>query len=182
MSDEFEVPEQFVEVYRTVDAMITGRTPVSSYEEMRRDLTPLLVKVSLGGVTYRTCLMLSCLQQFDMYAALVGKTPVPGWLQSNSLGGFLCPDHAWLWPDHYPRWGQLSPVDWPEGGSGLVCTRPCEWSSGPVSHRRLAKELWRSHTRDIGEIKAYEDYAASRDAEDETFDQAMCQRRRFPEE
>lgn len=152
--EEFDLPEQFVEVFKTVDAMLTGHTPVADYEEMRALLKAPLIRAVQRGTTWRTCLMLDCLMQFDMMGALTGTQPAPGWLQGNSISGFLCPVHAWIWGDggHFPRWRQRPGVD----TSRVQLHCPCGWWSGPVTHRGLGTELWRGHAREVQEEKNFE--------------------------
>lgn len=194
LAEDFDLPEQFSEVFKTVADLVARKVVVDHYDELREHLTPILVRTVLAGTTFRHCMMLDCWKHFDMMKALTGEKTAPGWLQSRSLGGFLCPNHAWLWEDHYPTWGHLPETVLPgiQPRAGLVCHKPCRWTSGPVTHRGLAMEMWRSHAHDVQEARArektaqeveafkagYAAYVESRNAEDEAFDGAMRKRRR----
>lgn len=188
LAEDFDLPEQFSEIFKLVDSMLTMQLPVNDYETMRGHLTPVLVRTVLSGTTFRHCMVLECWKHFDMLAALTGDKAAPGWLQSRSLGGFLCPEHAWMWEEHHPGWGQLpeTVLTGVQPRAGFVCPKPCRWTSGPISHQGLAKELWRSHARDVLEAREREEagycaYAESRTEEDDAFDRMMHKRPRSGE-
>lgn len=147
MSEQSVHPQEFEDVLVLVSRMITGHVHVADDAGMRERLTPLLVRAAMAGTAFRHCMMLDCWSSLDLVKAYTGETPSPGWLQSTALGGYLCPDHAWLWEDHFPQWVR---EDRATRGQ-LAC--PCTWVSGPVTHRGLAKELWKSHAHEVRQAR-----------------------------
>jgi hypothetical protein len=149
--EEFDLPEEFLEVFKIVSNMLSGHIRVDDYDAMRERLKVPLIRTVLKGTTWRHCMMLDCFQVFDMMGALTGTQPAPEWLQGNSVSGFLCPQHAWLWRDgdHLPRWRQRPEVT--PARVQLHCV--CGWWSGSVTHRGLARELWVGHAWEIQEEK-----------------------------
>lgn len=150
MSEQSVHPQEFEDVLVLVSRMITGHVHVADDAGMRERLTPLLVRAAMAGTAFRHCMMLDCWSSLDLVKAYTGETPSPGWLQSTALGGYLCPDHAWLWEDHFPQWIR---EDRATRGQ-LAC--PCTWVSGPVTHRGLGKELWKSHAFGVVEDRDVE--------------------------
>lgn len=150
MSEQSVHPQEFEDVLVLVSRMITGHVHVADDAGMRERLTPLLVRLAMSGTAYRHCMMLDCMESLDLIGAYTGEVPAPGWVQSTALGGYLCPNHAWVWEGHFPQWvrHEFSP------GGQLTC--PCSWVSGAVSHRGLGKELWKSHAFGVVEDRDVE--------------------------
>ncbi|MGW2384453.1 hypothetical protein [Streptomyces sp. NPDC001658] len=97
----------------------------------------------------RTCLVPSCMRQFDVMSTMAGTTPRrpewsgKGWatLGSGSIfptGGHICPDHKQTVTDHFPRRLKL-----PSGRWSVDCA--CTWHAVPQRWHGVLSSMWEQH-------------------------------------
>ncbi|MFE6126772.1 hypothetical protein ACFQ6Q_00645 [Streptomyces sp. NPDC056437] len=136
--------------------ILEPRAPLTELTEDQ--LTSLYDRVDAftNRPSYRNCLIPGCMKQFDSISWMSGDPPPrpelsgKGWhtLGSGSIfpaGGHICPDHAPLLREHFPRRLQL-----PNGRWSIDCA--CEWTPTPQRWHGVLKALWEQHILTVTDV------------------------------
>lgn len=141
------------DVQSAIDAFAAEKHDAGQEEEHQR---------FLDQPSLRTCIVPTCLRQFDVNARMTGRTPArptwsgDGWrhLRGSAVhtgGGYICPDHVDLIVAHMAR--RIEPYT--PGRIDVRCT--CgQWSTSGlgITWHGAARGLWEQHLlREMGTIK-----------------------------
>ncbi|MFF7476632.1 hypothetical protein [Streptomyces sp. NPDC008092] len=124
------------------DARWRGTTPEAAVDAA-------IHEAILNQPSLRTCLVPSCMRQYDALSCMAGDPPPrpewsgQGWatLGSGSIfpaGGHICPDHRQLVTDHFPRRLKLPSDRW-----SVDCA--CGWNPVPQTWHGVLRALWEQH-------------------------------------
>ena len=148
---EEEVTQLRAEVDRHVNANLAAAERAQREIESLRAEVEAVHQARLNEPILRHCLYPGCLREFDVNAALCGRTPErpawssEGWVQVKQLDGHMCPTHRDVVVTggapgpHLPAW------DYGRDGAPSHLRCPCGWASPPVRWRRYATEAWKEH-------------------------------------